>query len=226
MRLNKFLSEAGIASRRKADEIISEKRVKVNGIVADIGTTINSDTDVVSVDGKIVKRQDYVYIAFYKPKSCTTTLYDPHAKLTIKDFLPKKLNVFPVGRLDKDAEGLLLLTNDGDFTFNITHPKFGMEKEYEVLLSRPLKKEEADKMTEGIESDGDILRAGSVSVNEKMANVVMAEGKKREVKRLFRAFGIKVLSLKRVRIGNLRLGNLKPGKFVYIKPEDIGSLDH
>jgi len=81
-------------------------------------------------------------------------------------------------------------------------------------------------MTEGIESDGDILRAGSVSVNEKMANVVMAEGKKREVKRLFRALGIRVLSLKRVRIGNLRLGNLKPGKFVYIKPEDIGSLDH
>lgn len=226
MRLNKFLSEAGIASRRKADEIISEKRVKVNGIVVDIGTTINPDTDVVSVDGKIVKRQAYVYIAFYKPKGCTTTLSDPHAKLTVKDFLPKKLNVFPVGRLDKDAEGLLLLTNDGDFSFNITHPKFGIKKEYEVLLTRPLKKEEADKMTEGIESDGDILKVVSVSINDRMARVVMTEGKKREVKRLFRALGIRVLSLKRVRIGNLRLGNLKPGEFVYIKPEDVEPSGH
>mgnify|MGYP001086066214 CR=1 FL=1 len=226
MRLNKFLSEAGVASRRKADEIISEKRVKVNGVVADIGTTINPDTDVVGVDGKIVKRQDYVYIAFYKPKGCTTTLSDPHAKLTIKDFFPKKLNVFPVGRLDKDAEGLLLLTNDGDFAFNITHPKFAVEKEYEVLLSRSLKKEEADKMTEGIESDGDILKTVSVSINGKIARVIMTEGKKREIKRLFRALGIRVLSLKRVRIGNLRLGNLKPGEFVYIKPEDVEPLSY
>ena len=226
MRLNKFLSEAGVASRRKADEIISEKRVKVNGVVADIGTTINPDTDVVGVDGKIVKRQDYVYIAFYKPKGCTTTLSDPHAKLTIKDFFPKKLNVFPVGRLDKDAEGLLLLTNDGDFAFNITHPKFAVEKEYEVLLTRPLKKEEADKMTEGIESDGDILKTVSVSINGKIARVIMTEGKKREIKRLFRALGIRVLSLKRVRIGNLRLGNLKPGEFVYIKPEDVEPLSY
>lgn len=134
--------------------------------------------------------------------------------------------MFPVGRLDKDAEGLLLLTNDGDFSFNITHPKFGIKKEYEVLLTRPLKKEEADKMTEGIESDGDILKAVSVSMIDKIARVVMAEGKKKEVKRLFKAFGIRVLSLKRVRIGNLRLGNLKPDEFVYIKPEDIGSLSH
>jgi len=226
MRLNKFLSQTGIASRRKADELIRDGRVKVNGVVADIGTTVNPDTDTVSVDGKIVRKQDYVYIAFYKPKGCTTTLSDPHAKLTIKDFLPKKLNVFPVGRLDKDAEGLLLLTNDGDFAFNITHPKFGVEKEYEVLLTRPLEREEVKRMIKGIESDGDILKAISVSMVDKMARVVMAEGKKREVKRLFKAFEIGVLSLKRIRIGNLRLGNLKPGEFVYIKPEDVELSGH
>ncbi len=144
----------------------------------------------------------------------------------MKDFLPKDLTVFPVGRLDKDAEGLLLLTNNGDFAFNITHPKFGVEKEYEVLLTRPLEREEVTRMTEGIESEGDILKAVSVSMDDKKARVVMAEGKKREVKRLFKAFGIRVLSLKRIRIGNLRLGNLKPDEFVYIKPEDVEPSGH
>jgi 16S rRNA U516 pseudouridylate synthase RsuA-like enzyme len=175
MRLNKFLSQTGIASRRKADKLISERRVEVNGVVAEIGTTVNPDTDTVRVDGKIVRRQDYVYIAFYKPRGCTTTLSDPHAEITLKNFLPKELNVFPVGRLDKDAEGLLLLTNDGDFAFNITHPKFGVEKEYEVALTRSLKREEAKKIIKGIESDGDILRVVSVSINDRMAKVVMAE---------------------------------------------------
>lgn len=221
MRLNKFLSEAGVASRRKADEIIKDERVKINGIMAKIGTTVNPELDAVTVDGKIVRRRDYVYIAFYKPGDCTTTLSDPHAEITPKDFLPKELKVFPVGRLDKDAEGLLILTNDGDFAFKVTHPRFSVEKEYDVLLTRSLKAGEAEKMIEGIESDGDILKAVSVSTDGKRARVVMTEGKKREVKRLFRTFGIKVLSLKRVRIGSLRLGGLRPGEFVYIDPEQI-----
>lgn len=221
MRLNKFLSEAGIASRRKADKIIRDGRVKINGIMAKIGTTLNPELDAVTVDGKIVRRRDYVYMAFYKPRDCTTTLSDPHAEITLKDFLPRELKVFPVGRLDKDAEGLLILTNDGDFAFNIAHPRFSVEKEYDVLLTRSLKAEEKEKMIKGIESDGDILKAVSVSTDGKRARVVMTEGKKREVKRLFRTFGIKVLSLKRVRIGSLRLGGLKPGEFVYIDPKQI-----
>ncbi len=221
MRLNKFLSEAGVASRRKADEIIRDGRVKINGIMAKIGTTLNPELDAVTVDGKIVRRRDYVYMAFYKPRDCTTTLSDPHAEITLKDFLPRELKVFPVGRLDKDAEGLLILTNDGDFAFNIAHPRFSVEKEYDVLLTRSLKAEEKEKMIKGIESDGDILKAVSVSTDGKRARVVMTEGKKREVKRLFRTFGIKVLSLKRVRIGSLRLGGLKPGEFVYIDPKQI-----
>ncbi|OYD15225.1 hypothetical protein CH333_06145 [candidate division WOR-3 bacterium JGI_Cruoil_03_44_89] len=221
MRLNKFLSEAGVASRRKADKIIRDGRVKINGIMAKIGTTLNPELDAVTVDGKIVRRRDYVYMAFYKPRDCTTTLSDPHAEITLKDFLPRELKVFPVGRLDKDAEGLLILTNDGDFAFNIAHPRFSVEKEYDVLLTRSLKAEEKEKMIKGIESDGDILKAVSVSTDGKRARVVMTEGKKREVKRLFRTFGIKVLSLKRVRIGSLRLGGLKPGEFVYIDPKQI-----
>ncbi len=221
MRLNKFLSETGISSRRKADEIIKEKRVRVNGVTAGIGEIVDPQRDVIAVDGRIVKRKSYLYIKFYKPRGCTTTLSDPHAKLTIKDFLPKGSNLFPVGRLDKDAEGLLLLTNDGDFAYKIAHPRFGVEKEYEVLLTRPIEEEEKIKIEKGIESEGELIRARRISSKGKKATVVMVEGKKREVKRLFGVFDIGVLSLKRIRIGNLMLGKLNPGELVYIKPEDV-----
>ncbi len=222
MRINKFLSEAGIASRRKVDNIIGEGRVKINGVVAEVGTVVNPDIDKITVDGKLVKRRKYVYLAFYKPSGCTTTLLDPHANVTLKNFLPEGLDVFPVGRLDKDSEGLLLLTNDGDFAFNITHPKFNIEKEYKVLLSRKPDEKEIGEMIEGVESDNDVLRVVSVSLTGKTARVIMTEGKKREVKRLFKAFGIRVLSLKRIRIGNLLLGNLRPGEIRNIYPENVG----
>lgn len=220
IRLNKYLSEAGVASRRKADRVIREGRVKVNGVVAEIGTTILPKVDKVTVDGRLVKRSGYIYMAFYKPRGCTTTLSDPHADVTLKDYIPD--GIFPVGRLDKDAEGLLILTNDGDFAYNITHPRFCIEKEYEILPSRIPTLIEMGKMVEGVESEGEIIRAVSVSQDGKVLKVVMTEGKKREVKRLFRAFGIRVGALKRIRIGDLRLGDLRPGMIEQIQPEMVG----
>ncbi len=220
MRLNKFLSRVGIASRRKADRLISDGKVRVNGVTADIGTTIDPEEDEISVDGEVVKEKKYLYLAFYKPRGCVTTLSDPHADVTLKDYIPDGL--FPVGRLDKDAEGLLILTNDGDFAYNIAHPKFSVEKEYEVLTSRTPTPREMKMMVEGVESEGEIIRAVSVTRDDEAIKVVMTEGKKREIKRLFKAFEIRVRALKRVRIGKLYLGNLRPGMTEEIQPEIVG----
>lgn len=222
VRLNKFLSQGGVSSRRKADELIKEGKIKVNNILAKLGNTIDPDQDRIEVNGKLIKPKANTYIALYKPKGYTTTLKDKYAEKIVSQLLPEGLNLFPVGRLDKDAEGLLLFTNDGDFAFRVSHPRFGVSKEYEVVLNRTPTKTEIQKMLKGLKSDGEIIKADNIlRVNKVIYKVVMKEGKKREVKRLFMESGIKVLGLKRVKIGNLGIGDLGIGKFIYIRAEDV-----
>lgn len=228
IRLNKFLSQAGVSARRKADELIKEGKVKVNNIIAKLGDTIDPDQDRIEVNGKLIKPKANTYIALYKPKGYTTTLKDKHAEKIVSQLLPEGLNLFPVGRLDKDAEGLILFTNDGDFAFRVSHPRFEVSKEYEVVLNRTPTKTKIEEMLKGIKSNKEIIKAENIlRVSEVIGfrnptyRVVMKEGKKREVKRLFMELGIRVLELKRVKIGNLELGNLQKGKFRYIKPEQV-----
>lgn len=227
MRINKFLSRAGVASRRGADTLIEEGRVFLNGKkVVEPGVQVDPENDSVKVDGKLVKIQDEkIYIALNKPKGYVTTRGDVHAEKTVYDLLPKSLRkrVHPVGRLDKDSEGLLLLTNDGDLTYKLTHPKFQHKKEYEVYVSGVLPKEKLDLLKRGIKIDGKKTAPAEIAILKKekgitMLSVIIHEGRKRQIRRMFEKVGNTVKRLVRVREAGVDLRKLKisQGKYLFI----------
>lgn len=218
MRLNKYLAECGVCSRRKADEIISEGRVSVNGKkVSELGTEVREGTDTVYVDGKkILPVTHYEYVMFNKPKGCVTTRSDDKGRKTVYDYIDTDRRLVPVGRLDYDSEGLLLFTDDGELTYRLTHPSVAVPKTYIV------------KIEGGIaESDLAILRKGATYEGVKFSRckvkllgeenglsrleVVVTEGKNREIRKMFAAVEKNVVFLKRVAIGELRLGGLGRG---------------
>lgn len=219
MRLNLYISTSGYCSRRKADLLIKDGKVKVDGKIVTEPWFYVKNGSFVKAEDKLLKEEDKVYLAFNKPKGVTTTLSDKFAEKKITDFLPKSLaRVYPVGRLDKLSRGLLILTNDGDLCYSLSHPKFEIEKEYIVLVKGCFDSSSHKKLKDGVQDGGDILKVKSADIKkvgwDKFSiKVIVCEGKKRHLRRLFESLGLKVLDLKRTRIGPFKLGDLKEGSF-------------
>lgn len=226
MRLNRFLAAAGVGSRRHCDELIAAGRVAINGKTC-TDFSVQPDTrNHVKVDGKLVHVAPPLTIMLHKPAGFVSTRRDPHVRGTVFDLLPGKFSrLFNIGRLDAQTEGLLLLTNDGDLAQRLTHPRYKIEKEYEVTLDRPWDPALAPKLVRGIFLDGkraSIARLHSVSPMR--LRVVLRQGINRQVRRMFEAVGYHVKHLIRVRIGNLRLGDLPRGHCRALTKRELSRL--
>lgn len=227
-RLNKFLAEKGVASRRKSDELISSGKIRVNGkIVEKLGTKIDPEVDEISVDEKILAaKPKLVYFVLNKPLDfvCSNSRTKNEPRIVL-DFFPSELKIFPVGRLDKMTTGLLILTNDGNLSFQLTHPKFECEKEYEVEVNADLTNERIRKIETGVSLDRRKTKSTEVEVlGKRKARVILREGRNRQVRKIFGKVGCEVLRLKRVRIKNLTLGNLALGKYRELSSEEVKML--
>ncbi len=226
MRLNRFLALAGISSRRGAEEYIRDGRVTINGSLSTNLATQVAPEDKVKVDGHLVRTQEFVYLLLNKPADFLTTRSDEQSRKTIYDLLPDGLPYLAhVGRLDKESEGLLLLTNDGDLAFRITHPKFKLEKEYLVTLEREFDAEDSPKVKKGVYlAEGRARFDSIVKVNPRQVRVVLSQGLKRQVRRVFAALGYKVKRLQRVRIGPLVDQDLRPGQVRFLNKKEVDLL--
>ena len=229
IRLQKWLADAGVASRRKAEEIILEGRVAVNGIVAQLGTKANTTTDVVTVDGKSIEiAQEKIYIMLHKPEGVVTTVTDPFSRSTVMDFISEEITarLYPVGRLDYDTSGLLLMTNDGEWAQKLTHPKHEVKKTYIAIVKGIPTASALKKFKEGLVIDGkktsrcDIKQESVVKGNAKL-RITIHEGRNRQVRRMCEAIGHDVISLKRVAIGELKLNELGRGKWRHLTRQEV-----
>ena len=226
VRVNKYLSEAGVCSRRGADRLIEEGRVSVNGTLAFLGSVVKN-SDEVRVDGNLVKPViKKVLIAFNKPRGIVCTTADPKSKdVNIIEYINYSERIFPVGRLDKDSEGLILLSNDGDLSNKIMKARNFHEKEYEVEVDRPFDDEFLKKMSEGVPILDTITRKCTLKrTGETSFNIILTQGLNRQIRRMCEYFGYKVLKLKRIRIMNIKLGNLKSGTYINITDKEYEEL--
>jgi len=226
MRLQKFLSTAGVCSRRKGEEYIQAGRVAVNGqIVAELGTKIDPDTDLVQVDGKpIQSSQPQIYIALNKPEDYVTSCSHPGEKI-VMDLVDIPQRVYPIGRLDKDSTGLLLLTNDGSLHHQLSHPSFDHEKEYDVSVGQPITDGALRKLAAGLPLMGTKTRPARVRrISAKRFRIVLQEGKNRQIRRMVRKVGNQVTRLKRVRIGDIQLGRLALGSWRHLTEKEKQDL--
>jgi 23S rRNA pseudouridine2605 synthase len=231
VRLQKLLAEAGVASRRKSEEFIQAGRVAINGeVVRELGTKVDPAHDRVTVDGAPIKAKRKLYIALHKPAGYVSTRSDPHGRRTVGELLPKEWdNLYPVGRLDYQTEGLIFLTNDGDFSLRITHPRYGVRKKYHAVVEGKLEREVIQNLTKGLFHEGERLRAQSARVlrssrSQTIVELELAEGKNREARRLFEAQGLTVAGLRRVQIGRIKLGELRSGHWRALTGAEIKSL--
>ena len=229
-RVQKALARAGYGSRRAAEQLVREGRVSINGRIAALGDRVDVKRDRVEVDGAPVAVDPLVrYYAFNKPEGVTTTLRDPHGARSLRDFLPDGPRVFPVGRLDRNSEGLLLLTNDGDLANRVQHPRYSVEKEYLVEVDGDPTPAAVRHLTKGVALDDGMARAVRANVVDRgtgraSLRVVMAEGRKREVRRMLDAIGHPVRRLVRVRVGPILLGRLRPGELRRLSPLEVSAL--
>lgn len=221
VRLQKFLSQAGIASRRAAEQLIREGRVRLNGSpVTELGVKVDPGSDRVEVDGRAVQPAARVWLAVHKPAGLLSTRRDPEGRPTIYDALPARFrSLFYVGRLDRHSEGLMLLTNDGEAANRLLHPRYEVEREYEVEVEGKLSRRNLARLLHGVTLEDGLARAADVAVlggaspGATRARIVVREGRKREVRRMMEALGHDVRRLVRVRYGPIRLGSLAPGKW-------------
>jgi 23S rRNA pseudouridine2605 synthase len=231
IRLSKYLSQNGIASRRKADEIISSGRVKVNSqIVTEPFHRVVPGKDKVTVDGIwLTKTPKKIYVALYKPVGYLSDLADTVDRKLARDLISLEGFLFPIGRLDYQSEGLMIFTNDGALAQQLMHPKYEVEKEYLVKLNGTLTKQDTDLMRSGISIDGDRYRVKKVSFvrttqKNSWYSITISEGKNRMIRKIAEALSHSVLRLKRVRINNISLGNLKPGEYRLIAPSEMKAI--
>ena len=236
IRIQKIIADRGLASRREAEQWIEEGRITVNGEIVTLGDKCLPEIDEISVDGRPVAKKSppKVIIAMNKPKGYVCTNNDPHAQRTVFELLPaelRSLRLFCVGRLDKDSEGLLLITNDGGLQQQLAHPSYNVKKKYHVEINKPLREGDARKLIRGIKWEGEHLAVekvlplkSKVSENWKSLELVLSHGKKREIRRLFYAFGYDVKKLKRVQIGQFRLKGIPKGHILTLGKRDIQSL--
>jgi len=219
-RVQKLLSNYGYCSRRKAEKLIEEGRVKVNGKTITIGDQASED-DTISVDDRPVEKQKYVYLMLNKPFGCVCALTDSRYK-TVMSYIDVKERVFPIGRLDYNTMGLLLLTNDGDFANKVMHPRYEIKKTYLVEIDKPINDKDIDLIEKGVElEDGKTSKSKVKKHNPKKVEITIHEGKNRIVRRIFKELGYNVMTLERIQIGKLGLGNLKPGKYIHVSDKDL-----
>lgn len=222
-RLNKKLVELGLSpARRKADQAIVEGRVMVNGEPASLGMSVE-DSDVISLDGKLGKSKDLIYVAFNKPAGYICSHVSQGNSKTIFDLLPKSFAQLKIaGRLDKDSDGLVLLSSDGEFVNSITHPKAEKQKEYIVTIDKPINSEDTTKLRNGVELHDGVSNVISVSkINQTTLRITLSEGRNRQIRRTFEQLGYDVARLQRVRMGNFQLGMLPSGKHKVINANEV-----
>jgi len=231
VRLQKFLAEAGVASRRAGEQIILEGRVGVNGTpVRELGVKVDPEHDQVTVDGKLIRAKRKLYLAMNKPPGLVCSRKDEFSRPTIYDLLPKEWgHLHSIGRLDYNSEGLLFLTNDGELSLRLTHPRYGVHKKYLATVEGRVEGEMLGRFTRGIFYLGEKLKAEkarcvSASKSQSIVELELAEGKYHEVRRLFEAEGMSVKRLQRIQIGKIKLGELRPGKWRILTEPEIKSL--
>lgn len=219
IRLNKYISECGVCSRRSADTLIQSGKVSVNGeVITDLGVKIDEISDTIAVDNKIIKKEDkLVYIMLNKPKGYVTTSKEQFGRKSVLDLIDTNLRVYPIGRLDMYTEGLLLLTNDGNFANEMMHPKNKIEKTYITKVSGNITNEKIEMLKRGVDIGGYVTKPAKVRrlLEKNELEIVISEGKNRQVRKMCNAVGLNVINLKRTKIGNLNLGNLKLGSYKY-----------
>jgi 23S rRNA pseudouridine2605 synthase len=226
-KLQKVLAARGVASRRVVEQMIAAGRVTVNGAVAAVGARVDRDHDVIEVDGALVSvRPGLVHYLLNKPAGVVSTARDPHGRPTVVDLVPRRPRVHPVGRLDADTEGLLLLTNDGELTHRLTHPRFGVEKEYLVQIDGRLSAGELRRLREGLElDDGPTAPARASQPQPGLVRLTIHEGRNRQVRRMFDALGRPVLRLVRVRIGPIADRRLAVGSWRPLTDDERRALE-
>lgn len=231
VRLQKLIADAGIASRRAAEAYITAGRVTVNGeVVTTLGTRVDPLTDRVTVDGQLVRAARKLYIALHKPKGYTCTRSDPHAARKVGELLPPEWSgVYPVGRLDRESEGLLFLTNDGEFCLHLTHPRFGIRKKYLVTVAGRAEPRMLERFRKGVVCGDETLkiergRILAVNPGGSLVEIELAEGRYREVRRLFASEGLEVERLVRTQIGPIKLGELRLGRWRTLTPAELKTL--
>ena len=232
-RINKILANYGICSRRKADLMILNKEILINGLIAKIGMKVNPDLDSIQINGKELKNLNIIsqVILLNKPKNVITSCSDNHNRKTIIDLLPKKYKkgFFPIGRLDLLSRGLLLITNDGEICHRLSHPKFGHKKIYMVKINGGLNTNQLDIWRKGIDLDGKKTSPCEVKLIKKdskynLLKITLKEGRNRQIRRIISLFGYKVLDLQRVNFANISLGNLKEGEWKLIDMSKIHNI--
>ncbi|MGC9194157.1 MAG: pseudouridine synthase [Syntrophobacteraceae bacterium] len=231
MRLQKFLAQAGIASRRACEQLISQGRVTVNGLRAQLGASVDPSSDRVVFDGKTISlKVRRMLIAFNKPSGCVTTLSDPQGRKTVMDFFPDfATRIFPVGRLDYDAEGLLLLTNDGELANRLLHPRYGVTKVYDVKFKGHPDKKALEELRGGVRIEEGVTAPAEVEVlgllpNSAWLRMSLHQGWNRQIKRMGQAVGHPVLKIKRIAYGPIELGRLPTGGHRSLSPDEIRKI--
>jgi 23S rRNA pseudouridine2605 synthase len=230
-RLQKILARAGYGSRRSCEDLISSGRVRVYDQVAGLGDKADAAQDKIIVDGRLVKgAEELKYVALYKPRGVISTVSDPDMRMAVRDLVPVEGTLYPVGRLDFDSEGLILMTNDGDLANRLTHPRYEHEKEYHVLVAVQPDGDQLAKWRHGLVlEDGFRTAPADVYVAAKNGkgawlNVILKEGYKRQIREMGKVTGLPVVRIVRVRIGELRLGNLKPKEWRYLTSQEVAAL--
>ena len=233
MRLQKFLAEAGVASRRKCEEYIMQGRVKLNNeVVTELGTKVDTQNDIILFDDKIIKiKQNYVYILLNKPIGYVTTVNDQFGRDTVLDLIKVKERIVPAGRLDMYTSGALLLSNDGEFVYKITHPKHEIDKTYTVTLIGIVTKTEVEMLENGVEIEEYTTKPAKVRIlkideekNISRLEIIIHEGKNRQVRKMCEAIGKKVKALHRSKIGNLSVKDLKIGQWRFLTSKEVDYL--
>ncbi|MBN1264415.1 MAG: rRNA pseudouridine synthase [Anaerolineales bacterium] len=230
-RLQKILAQAGIGSRRSCEKLIQQRLVTVNGKTAVLGQKADLGIDTIAVKGQRINgEEEKVYIALYKPRGVLSTVKTPEDVKTVLDMVDHPARLYPVGRLDRDSEGLILLTNDGDLAYQLSHPRFGHEKTYRVLVARQPEPEMLEAWRSGVEMpDGYKTKPVQVDIAGTKGrgvwlNIRMKEGRKRQIREMARSIGLPVVSIKRVQIGPLKLGGLKPGEWRVLTQQEKQAL--
>jgi pseudouridine synthase len=233
VRLQKILAAAGVASRRRAEDLLREGRVSVNGRVAALGESADPDRDVVDVDGAPVEREPLAYWVVHKPRGVLTTVHDPEGRPTVLDLLPARgTRLFPVGRLDRNTEGLVLLTNDGRIAQTLLHPSYEVEREYRVTVSGRIAATSLERLAEGVMLEDGLTAPAQVgratwrpASGTSRFTLTLIEGRKRQIRRALESLGHPVVALLRVRMGPLHLGNLPIGAARRLSPRERRSLE-